>query len=51
LLKTEAKGFYIEGSEDKLGVFESPRKTHDMGWHSSSQLPFLMTNVNNNAPI
>ena len=22
-----------------------------MGWHSSSQLPFLINNTNNNAPI
>lgn len=48
LLKTQAKGFYIEGSEDKLtGYGQSPRKTHDMGWQSSSQLPFLLTNTNN----
>ena len=47
LLKTQAKGFYIEGSQDKLmGYGESPRKTHDMGWQSSSQLPFLIMNTN-----
>ena len=49
LLKTEAKGFYIEGSEDKLvGYGESPRKNHEVGWQSTSQLPFLLMTTSNN---
>lgn len=50
LLKTEAKGFYIEGSEDRLmGYDESPKKNHEVGWQSTSQLPFLlMTGSNSN---
>lgn len=44
LLKTEAKGFYIEGSEDKLfGEGDSPRKNQfEIGWQSTRQLPFLI---------
>jgi len=49
LLRTEAKGFYIEGSEDKLGYSESPMKTNDLGWQSTSQLPFLLMASNNQA--
>ena len=29
-----------------MGYGDSPRKTHDMGWQSSSQLPFLIMNTN-----
>lgn len=48
MLKTEAKGFYIDGGDDRLTVFgEGARKTHEM-WQSTSQLPFLLTNSNNN---
>lgn len=41
LLKTEAKGFYIEGGDQLAGYCESPRK-NDIGWQSTSQLPFLL---------
>ena len=50
LLKTEAKGFYIEGGEDKLTAYgDSPCKNGEARWQSTSQLPFLlMTGPNNN---
>ena len=50
LLKTEAKGFYIEGGEDKLTAYgDSPSKNGEARWQSTSQLPFLlMTGSNNN---
>lgn len=47
LLKTEAKGFYIEGGDDKLsGYGDSPKKS-DLRWQSTSQLPFLMMTGSN----
>ena len=50
MLKTEAKGFYIEGGEDKLTAYaDSPSKNSESRWQSTSQLPFLlMTGSNNN---
>ena len=45
LLKTEAKGFYIEGDDKMTGYGDSPRKS-EMGWQSSSQLPFLLMTAN-----
>lgn len=50
LLKTEAKGFYIEGSEDRLiGEHDNTKKPHyDLGWQSTSQLPFLLMNGQGN---
>lgn len=47
LLKTEAKGFYIEGTEDRLmGDGDSPRKNRESNWQSTNQLPFLLMTTN-----
>lgn len=49
LLKTEAKGFYIEGGEDKLTAYGDSPSKGEARWQSTSQLPFLlMTGSNNN---
>lgn len=44
LMKTEAKGFYIDAGEDKLsGYGEHSKKSTDIGSVSSNQqLPFLL---------
>lgn len=47
LFKTEARGFYIERSEDKLENLDIGRKTQEMGWQSSNQLPLLITSSSN----
>lgn len=47
LFKTEARGFYIERSEDKLENLDIARKTQEMGWQSSNQLPLLIMSSSN----
>lgn len=47
LFKTEGRGFYIDRSEDKLECVDLGRKTQEMGWQSSNQLPLLITNSSN----
>ena len=49
LLKTEAKGFYIEKPEEKPVEGESPRKQYDVGWQSTGQFPFLIMNGQHNS--
>lgn len=47
LFKTEGRGFYIERGEDKLENMDMARKTQEMGWQSSNQLPILIVSSSN----
>ena len=48
LLKTEGRGFCFERSEDKIPAnSELARKTQDMNWQSTNQLPFLIVSSGN----
>lgn len=49
LMKTEAKGFFIEGSEDKLSAYNDnvSKKSTEMTWQSTNQLPFLLMGQSN----
>jgi len=49
-MKTEARGFFIEGSEDKLSGYEdnNSKKSTEFTWQSTNQLPFLLMGSNGN---
>jgi hypothetical protein len=43
LMKTEARGFYIDAGEDKLNGYDLSKKSTEMGSvGSNQQLPFLL---------
>jgi hypothetical protein len=44
LMKTEMRGFFIEGSEDKLSGYgdNTSKKSTELTWQSTNQLPFLL---------
>lgn len=48
LMKTEARGFFIEGSEDKLSAYGDSysKKSTELTWQSTNQLPFLLMGGN-----
>ena len=43
-MKTETRGFFIEGSEDKLSGYgdNTSKKSTELTWQSTNQLPFLL---------
>ena len=44
LMKTETRGFFIEGTEDKLSGYgdNNSKKSTELTWQSTNQLPFLL---------
>lgn len=47
-MKTEMRGFFIEGSDDKLSAYgdSHSKKSTELTWQSTNQLPFLLMGGN-----
>lgn len=50
LMKTQMRGFFIEGSDDKLSGYgdSHSKKSTELTWQSTNQLPFLLMGGNIN---
>lgn len=48
LMKTQARGFFIDQSDDKLSGYDNnSKKSTELTWQSTNQLPFLLMGTSN----